>query len=112
MSLLTVVLAAYKLWLSPVSGVTDIAVATMVSTRDAADLGEVIGPLLVTQILRTDLCGASRLADVLGRVQRTIVEALASRDLPIDRVLAAAADGTPDPARRPVATLLLFQQIA
>ena len=111
-SLFTAVLAAYKLFLARRTNVQDIAVATMVSTRDGGDLREVIGPLLTTQILRTDLSGDPAFAELLARVQRTTVEALVNRDLPIDRVMAAVA-GEDNPSERPyVTTLILFQQVS
>jgi hypothetical protein len=70
-SVFTAVLAAFKLFLYRRTGVTDIAVATMVSTRDGSDLQRVIGPLLTTQILRTRLDGECRVSDLFARVQRT-----------------------------------------
>ncbi len=109
-SLFTAVLAAFKLFLFRRTGVTDIAVATMVSTRDGAELQKVIGPLLTTQILRTSLDGNCRLVDLFARVQRAAVEALSNRAVPIDR----AVGGNNDAARSVAAvqTLLLFQRIA
>jgi amino acid adenylation domain-containing protein len=110
-TLFTAVLAAYKLFLSRRTGQSDIAVATMVSTRTSAELREVIGPLLTTQILRTNLPGNGRFSELLGRVQRTVIEGLANRDIPIDRAIVAAAGTRNLQDVLSVQTLILFQQL-
>jgi non-ribosomal peptide synthetase component F len=83
----------------------------MVSTRHGSALQEVVGPLLTTQILRTNLSGVPRFCDLLARVQRTAVEAMNNCDLPLDRVLAGLSSGSGDLIRTlPVQILILFQQ--
>ena len=111
-SLFTAVLAAFKLFLFRRTGIADIAVAIMVSTREGAELQRVIGPLLTTQILRTNLEGSGRVADIVTRVQRTAVEALSNRDVPIDRVLTGGLNADARAAAAAVQTLMLFQQVA
>jgi hypothetical protein len=83
----------------------------MVSTRNSAELREVVGPMLTTQILRTDLSVCRTFAELLACVHRAIVEGLANRDAAIDRAVA----GVPEawrPAVLSVSTLVVFQQMS
>lgn len=112
-TLFTAILTAFKLFLSEKTGQRDIWVATMVSTRHLPQVQEVVGPLLTTQILRTDLSGALQFSDALGRVSRTVVDAISNSELPLERVVASVSSGEQGVARMlPVRTLMLFQQLS
>ncbi len=111
-TLFTAVQAAYLTFLHRRTGQHDIWVATMTSTRSGPDLQDMIGPLLTTLLLRTDLTGVRRFCDLLPAVQRTTVDAMANRDLPLERVIAAASPAQEPPGPVPAQTLLLFQQMS
>ena len=85
------VLAAVKTLLARRTGRDDIAVGTPVAGRDAPELEPVVGPLLNTLVLRTDLGGNVSFAQVLDRVRATTLDAFAHQDLPFEHLVAQLA---------------------
>jgi Condensation domain len=86
-----VMLSTFKLFLLRRTGQEDIRVGTLMTLRNKPALQPLIGPFITTLVLRTDLSGNPRFSEVLARVQRTVVDAFANCDLPLDRIVAAAA---------------------
>ena len=69
------------------SGVTDIAVGTPVADRGDAALEGLVGMLVNTVVLRTQVGPADVFEDVLGRVRDGDLSALAHADVPFERVV-------------------------
>ena len=83
-------LAAVKVLLARWSGGFDITVGAPVSRREPPYEG-VIGFFGDTLVLRTDLSGDPTGAEVLARVRRTVLDALAHRDTPFERLVEQVA---------------------
>ncbi len=79
-------LAAVKVLLARWSGGHDITVGAPVSRREPP-YEDVIGFFSDTLVLRTDLSGDPTGAEVLARVRRTVLDALAHRDVPFERLV-------------------------
>ena len=62
----------------------DLRVATLVANRNRAGTAGLIGPLVNTVILRTDLGGDPSAREVLRRVRATTLAAFAHQDLPFE----------------------------
>lgn len=83
-----VLLAAFKLLLMRRFGQQNVAVGTPVAGRDRPELEPVVGLLLNTLVLRTDLGGDPSFAELLRRVRGTTLDAWAHQDVPFDRLVA------------------------
>lgn len=88
-TLFMVLLAAFKLLLSRYSGRQDIFVGTPVANRTRSEIEGLIGFFVNTQVLRTDLSGNPRLAELLARVRATCLEAQSHQDLPFEKLVKA-----------------------
>ncbi len=86
-----VLLAAFKLLLARYHGGEDIAVGSSVSSRPLPELEQLIGLFVNQLVLRTRLDGEASFAELLQRVSRTSVDALAHQEIPFDRVVAEVA---------------------
>jgi acyl transferase domain-containing protein/SAM-dependent methyltransferase/acyl carrier protein len=84
-----VFVAAYQILLAAHGGQRDIVVGTAASTRTRAELEPMVGFLVNTLALRTDLRGDPDLGQVLGRTRRTCLDAYAHQDVPFDSVVEA-----------------------
>jgi condensation domain-containing protein len=97
-----VLLAAYKVLLSRLTGETDIVVATSVAGRSDAILDDLIGFFVNNLVLRTDLSGEPSFPEAMRRVRQTVLDAQDHQDLPFDMLVAAVR-----PPRRPHRTPFL-----
>lgn len=79
-SLFTLLLAAFKVLLLRYSGSTDIIVGTEVANRDRTEATGLIGLLVNTLVLRSDLSGDPTFDALLGRVHDTVVGALKNQE--------------------------------
>ncbi|WP_232463551.1 non-ribosomal peptide synthetase [Tumebacillus avium] len=80
-------LAAFKLLLARLSGQDDIIVGTPIAGRGLVETEGLIGMLLNTLALRTDLSGAPTFRDLLGRVRETALEAFARQEVPFEKIV-------------------------
>src|SRR5262249_39242644 len=62
-----------------------IAVSSQVAGRDRVELEPLIGLLMKTLVLRTDLSGDPPFTKLMERVRDTVLEAVAHQNLPLDR---------------------------
>ena len=97
----TLALAALKVLLRRHAGTDDVHVGTLIAGRSRVELEPIIGPLINPLVLRTDLSGDPTFPDLLARVGRTVLEALAVGDVPFERVVEAVQPRR-DRSRHPV----------
>jgi amino acid adenylation domain-containing protein len=80
-------LAVLKTLLHRYSHQTKIAVGAPVANRDRPELEHVVGFLINTLVLCSDLSGDPTFRELLQRVRQTALEAYAHQDLPIDYLI-------------------------
>ena len=84
-----VLLAAFQLLLSRQAGVSDIAVGVPVANRHTLAAESLVGTLVNTLVLRTDLSGDPAVGELLQRVRRTALDAFDHQDMPFDELVEA-----------------------
>ncbi|KNZ34117.1 MAG: hypothetical protein AD742_01465 [Methylibium sp. NZG] len=82
-----VMLACFKQVLSHRTGQTDIAVGTPVANRRRVEAESLVGTLVNTLVMRTDLSGNPRFEELLARVKDATLDALAHQDVPFERLV-------------------------
>ncbi|MEU3457528.1 amino acid adenylation domain-containing protein [Micromonospora sp. NPDC006766] len=87
----TVYLTAFQILLTRFTGETDLVVGTPVSLRDRPGLADVVGPLVNTVPIRTDLSGRPDLGEALRRTHAAAAAAYAHKDLPFERMVTELA---------------------
>ncbi|TCP59049.1 amino acid adenylation domain-containing protein [Tumebacillus sp. BK434] len=80
-------LAAFKTLLHRLTGQEDLIVGTPIAGRGLVETEGLIGLLLNTVALRTDLSGAPTFREVLGRVRETVLEAFARQEVPFEKIV-------------------------
>ncbi|HEV2783795.1 MAG TPA: amino acid adenylation domain-containing protein, partial [Actinophytocola sp.] len=80
-------IAACQLVLQRWSGQDDIAVGTVVSGRERAELAGLVGFFVNTLVLRSTIDGTDTFTEFLGRVRDTVLDAFAHQDVPFERVV-------------------------
>ncbi len=103
-SLFTLLLAAYKVLLRRYTDTDDIIVGSEVANRDRPETQGMIGPLVNTLVLRSDLSGDPSFEAVLKQVSDVLRGGLAHQDVPFERVVEAV-----NPERRLGEMTPLFQ---
>lgn len=92
-TLFMVLLTGLKITVSRYLQRGDITVGTPIAMRDDPDVQDMVGPLLNTLALRTDLSGAPTVRQALLRVRGTCLAAYDNQDVPFDSVVAALGGG-------------------
>ncbi|EPX59029.1 Long-chain-fatty-acid--CoA ligase [Cystobacter fuscus DSM 2262] len=100
-TLFMVLLAAFQLLLSRLTGQEDIAVGTPIAGRMRRELEGLIGFFVNTLVLRADSSGNPSFAQFLARVTETTLNAYANQDVPFDMLVERLA-----PRREPGLTPL------
>ncbi|GAB1334039.1 hypothetical protein ACE1SV_06290 [Streptomyces sp. E-15] len=95
-------LTAYQALLGHWAGRTDVAVCSTLADRAQRGADTVIGPLVNTVVLRTDLSGGPGFATLLDRVRGLVPADLAHAEAPFDLVVGALG-GPRDLSRHPLA---------
>jgi acyl-CoA synthetase (AMP-forming)/AMP-acid ligase II/acyl carrier protein len=90
-TLFMTLVAALKTLLHRYLGQDDLRVATLVANRSRQGTDGLVGPLVNTVILRTDLAGDPSPREVLRRVRATTLAAFAHQDLPFEELTEALA---------------------
>ena len=93
--------AAYAVLLYRHTGQSDLAVGTPVAERNRPELSNLIGFLVSTLVLRVDLADDPGFADLLVRVRRTALDAMAHQDVPFERIVEEVRPAR-DPSRQPL----------
>ncbi|MEM1290630.1 MAG: amino acid adenylation domain-containing protein [Cyanobacteria bacterium P01_H01_bin.162] len=86
-TLFTLLLTAFKVLLHRYSDQDDIVVGSDVANRDRRETEGLIGLLVNTLVLRSDLSGNPRFCDLLGQVRETVLGALAHQDVPFEKLV-------------------------
>ena len=110
-TLFMTLLAAFKVLLCRYSGQTDIVVGTPVANRNRVEIEGIIGPLVNTLVMRTDLSGNPTFRELLRRVKETVVGAYAHQDLPFENLVEEISPER-DPSRNPIFQTLCVLQNA
>ncbi|MEM8932313.1 MAG: amino acid adenylation domain-containing protein, partial [Acidobacteriota bacterium] len=105
-----VYLAAFHVLLQRFGRTDDVTVGSLSAGRERAELLEVVGFLVHTQILRTDCSGNPTFAELVGRVRETALRAQAHQEIPFEK-LVEELDTTRDPSRHPLFQVA-FQYLA
>jgi amino acid adenylation domain-containing protein len=86
-TLMMIVMAAFKVLLYRYSGQRDIAIGTPISGRNRAELEGLIGLFLNLIVLRTDLSGEPSFRELLRKVREVALSAYARQDVPFERLV-------------------------
>ncbi len=86
-SLFTIFAAALNTLLYRYSGCDDILLGIPLADRDQQELQSVVGFLLHTHVLRTRLSGDMTFRDLLGRVQKAVLDLYTHRSAPFDQIV-------------------------
>ncbi|HMC08975.1 MAG TPA: condensation domain-containing protein, partial [Actinomycetota bacterium] len=81
--------AACKLLFARWSGQDDIAIGTVVSGRERAELEPLVGLFVNTLVLRSRVDRARTFGEFLAEVRETVLDAFAHQDVPFERVVNA-----------------------
>jgi amino acid adenylation domain-containing protein len=85
--------ATFKLLLSRYCGQTDIALGTPIANRMRADTEELVGTMVNTLVMRTELAGTISFRELLLRVKDTALQAYAHQNLPYEQLVDALRGG-------------------
>nr|WP_041842091.1 non-ribosomal peptide synthetase [Actinoplanes friuliensis] len=108
-TLFTTLVAACQVLLSRWSGQDDIAVGTVTSGRDRAELADLVGFFVNTLVLRTAVDGRRTFAELLDDVRHTVLGALAHQDVPFERLVDELRPAR-DPSRTPLFQVMVVLQ--
>ncbi len=84
-------LACFQLLLARHCDATDVAVGTPIANRTHLSSEQLVGTLVNTLVMRTDLAGDPSFAELLKRVRETALQAYAHQDLPFEALVEALA---------------------
>jgi amino acid adenylation domain-containing protein/non-ribosomal peptide synthase protein (TIGR01720 family) len=100
-TLFMTLVAACQLLLHRWSGQEDVAVGTVVSGRERAELEGLIGFFVNTLVLRSTVDEKRTFAEFLGAVRESVLDAFAHQDVPFERIVDAVQPDR-DPSRTPL----------
>ncbi len=83
-----ILLAAFKVLLARHTGQPDVVVGSPVANRGREETAGLVGLLLNTLVLRTDLSGEPSMRELLARVRRTALGAYAHQDVQFEELVA------------------------
>ena len=100
-TLFMTLLAAFQTVLHRYTEQDDLVVGTVTTSRKRSEFDNLLGFFLNTLVLRTDLSGEPTFLELLRRVRRVTVDALANGDVPVHR-LVKELERERDPSRNPL----------
>ncbi|HEY9417978.1 MAG TPA: amino acid adenylation domain-containing protein, partial [Pseudonocardia sp.] len=86
-TLFMTLVAACQVLLARWSGQRDVAVGTVTSGRERAELEQLIGFFVNTLVLRSTVSDSSTFVEFLDAVRNTVLDAFANQDLPFERLV-------------------------
>ncbi|HEX2300339.1 MAG TPA: amino acid adenylation domain-containing protein, partial [Pseudonocardiaceae bacterium] len=108
-TLFMTLVAACQCLLARWSGQEDVALGTVLSGRDRAELEGLIGFFINTLVLRSTLDNRGTFRDCLADVQGTVLDAFANQEVPFERVVDAIQPER-DTSRHPLFDVTLLLQ--
>lgn len=87
-TLFVILLATFKLLLARHTGTHDVVVGSTMANRRLREAEDLIGMLVNTVVLRTDLGGDPTFHDLVGRVRDTVLDATTWQDVPFEKLVA------------------------
>ncbi|WP_149561652.1 non-ribosomal peptide synthetase [Streptomyces cacaoi] len=108
-TLFTVLIAACQLLLARYSGQRDIAVGTVSSGRDRAELEDMVGFFVNTLVVRSHIDEGDSFDALLAQVRRTVAEGLAHQEAPFEQLVDELAPDR-DPSRSPLFQAMVVLQ--
>jgi amino acid adenylation domain-containing protein/non-ribosomal peptide synthase protein (TIGR01720 family) len=103
--------AAVQVLLSRYSDQPDVAVGTVTSGRDRAELENLVGFFINTVVLRSTVDESKTFGEFLSGVRETVLEAFAHDDVPFDRIVEEVQPER-DPSRTPLVQAMVVLQNA
>jgi amino acid adenylation domain-containing protein/FkbM family methyltransferase/non-ribosomal peptide synthase protein (TIGR01720 family) len=99
-TLFVVLMAAFQALLHRIAGTDDVVVGTSISERDRTEWELALGLFVNSIVLRVDASGDPPFLDFMARVRAAVMEAMANREVPFDRIvdslkLARSRSGSP-----------------
>lgn len=88
-TLFSVLLAVFAVLIQRYTGMEDFLVGTPVSGRGEIETEDMIGPFVNTLVLRCDLSGDPTAHELVGRIRKTVLNALEHQDVPFEKVVEA-----------------------
>ncbi|WP_112264135.1 non-ribosomal peptide synthase/polyketide synthase [Lentzea terrae] len=107
-TLFMTLVAACQLLFARYSGQSDVAVGTVTSGRERAELENVVGFFVNTLVLRSTV-DSKPFGEFLAEVRQTVLDAFAHQDLPFERVVDAVGPER-DPSRNPLFDVMVLLQ--
>ncbi len=86
-TLFMTLLAAFQIVVHRYTDQDDLLIGTVTTSRKRSEFDELLGFFLNTLVLRTDLSGDPTFVELLGRVRKVTVDALAHGDVPVHRLV-------------------------
>ena len=108
-TLFMTLLAAVEIALARYSGQPDVAVGTVVSGRDHAELENLVGCFINIVVLRATVDSSSAFGDFLSQVRERVLDGFAHGAMPFDRLVEELAPQR-DPGRTPLIQALVVLQ--
>ncbi|MBC7869663.1 MAG: amino acid adenylation domain-containing protein, partial [Chitinophagaceae bacterium] len=104
-------LAAFEVLLYRYSGQEDFLVGTIVANRNRSELGSMMGFLVNTLAIRSDVSPDLTFREALKKVRQTLLDAYAHQELPFDLLLEELRPER-DPSRTPLFQVMYIHQNA
>ncbi|MGH3782221.1 MAG: condensation domain-containing protein, partial [Pseudonocardiaceae bacterium] len=108
-TLFMTLVAACQVLLARWSGQDDVAVGTVTSGRDRAELEGLVGFFVNTLVLRSQVRGAHTFSEFLAEVKNTVLDGFAHQDVPFERLVDALQPGR-DTSRTPLFQAMIVLQ--
>jgi non-ribosomal peptide synthetase component F len=100
-TLFMTLLAAFQIVLHRYTDQDDLVIGTVTTSRKRSEFDALLGFFLNTLVLRTDVSGNPTFRELLGRVRKVTVDALAYDDVPVHRLVKELGLER-DPSRNPL----------
>jgi amino acid adenylation domain-containing protein/non-ribosomal peptide synthase protein (TIGR01720 family) len=108
-TLFMALVAACQVLLQRWSGQDDVAVGTVSSGRERAELEQLVGFFVNTLVLRSTVDNSGTFASLLGDVRETVLQAFAHQDVPFEHVVDAVQPDR-DTSRTPLFQVMVVLQ--
>src|SRR3989339_881025 len=86
-TLFVLLLAVFKVLLSRITGQEDIIVGTFATNRDQSELENILGIMVNSIALRTNLGNNPSFSELLSMVRKTVLDGMANKDYPFEYIL-------------------------